>query len=90
VTPGALAETSKGELLDWESVHRAEYLPSMLIGVSRAVDEVGGPESEALAELRTALGAALAAAERLRAERRFERQGGKTSDVGGASAPDQD
>jgi len=77
-----------GAPLDWESVHDAEYLPSMLIGVSRAVDEVGGPESEALEELRTALGVALAAAECLRAERRFARQCGETADVGRAAAPD--
>ena len=71
--PKPTGDGQSGDSSELASRSSAEYLPAMLIGLSCAVDEVGGPESEALEELRTAVGVALAAAERLRAERRWER-----------------
>lgn len=49
----------------------AEYLPSVLANAARAADRFPQPHSSTLCELKAALGAALAAAMRLRAERRI-------------------
>ena len=56
---------------DREIEDYAEYLPSVLANVSRAADRIPEPHSSTLVELKAALGAALAAAMRLRAERRL-------------------
>ena len=60
---------------DCEIEDYAEYLPSILANVSRAADRIPATHSSTLGELKAALGAALAAAMRLRAERRLRASG---------------
>ena len=60
---------------DCEIEDYAEYLPSILVNVSRAAERLAGHDSSTLHELRAALGAALAASIRLRAEQRLEAAG---------------
>ncbi len=56
---------------DCEIEDFAEYLPSVLANMSRAAGRIPEPHSSTLTELKAALGSALAAAMRLRAEQRL-------------------
>lgn len=60
---------------DCEIEDYAEYLPSILANVSRAAERIPQTDSSTLTELKAALGAALAAAMRLRAEQRLGASG---------------